>query len=213
LLIFSGEAYNVEQGVSNEVFPNERAAVTGCVFNGSPEDIGGVPDSAGTDTGGTTAGDSSGNSSDVVQFATFARLSAPPMPVTSTPSTQNGAQLFDRVGCSLCHTASLTSGPSRFTGMSNVTYHPFSDFALHHMGWELADRVTQGAAGGDEFRTAPLWGVGQRLFFLHDGRTADLLQAIRAHGGWDSEANGVIRQFKALSPSQVQDILNFLRSL
>ena len=31
------------------------------------------------------------------------------------------------------------------------------------------------------FRTTPLWGIGQRLFFLHDGRTNDLLAAIAAH--------------------------------
>jgi len=34
----------------------------------------------------------------------------------------------------------------------------------------LADNISQGSAGPDEFRSAPLWGVGQRLFFLHDGR-------------------------------------------
>ena len=65
--------------------------------------------------------------------------------------------------------------------MSNVTYHPFSDFAIHHMGSGLSDGINQGAAGPDQFRTAPLWGLGQRLFFLHDGRTSDLLQAIQAH--------------------------------
>jgi hypothetical protein len=118
--------------------------------------------------------------------------------------------------------------------MGGVTYQPFSDFALHHMGSGLADGINQGAAGSDQFRTAPLWGVGQRLFFLHDGRTSDLLQAIQAHadcrgdglhrhdrggddhdrgGGCSSEAKGVIRNFNGLSPSQQQDILNFLRSL
>ena len=49
------------------------------------------------------------------------------------------------------------------------------------MGPRLADQISQGLAGGDEFRTAPLWGLGQRLFFLHDGRTNDLVQAIREH--------------------------------
>ncbi|MGC2196561.1 MAG: di-heme oxidoredictase family protein [Terriglobales bacterium] len=210
LLIFSGEAYNVEQGVSNELFPNERSAVDGCVFNGSPEDLGGLPDQSGATT--ASAADTSGNSSDVVEFATFARLTAPPTPADPTPF-QNGAKLFDSVGCGLCHSSSLTTGTSRYTGMSNVTYHPYSDFALHHMGWGLADRITQGAAGPDEFRTAPLWGLGQRLFFLHDGRTSNLLQAIRAHEGRESEANGVIQQFKALTPTQMQDLLNFLRSL
>ena len=112
------------------------------------------------------------------------------------------------------------------------------------MGPGLADGISQGQAGGDEFRTAPLWGVGQRIFFLHDGRTSDLVQAIQAHtspgnvcvttqnyqefsinGGVSyfqpfiqaqncgSEANGVISAFNALSTSNKQDILNFLRSL
>jgi CxxC motif-containing protein (DUF1111 family) len=97
--------------------------------------------------------------------------------------------------------------------MSNVTYHPFSDFALHHMGQDLADGVTQGLAGADEFRTAPLWGVGQRLFFLHDGRTADLLIAIEQHRSPGSEANAVIHKFNRLSVDQQQALLNFLRSL
>ena len=82
------------------------------------------------------------------------------------------------------------------------------------MGSKLADGVTQGSAGPDEFRTAPLWGVGQRIFFLHDGRTSDLLQAIQAHESQGSEANRVVEAFESvLSKSQKQDILNLLRSL
>jgi len=97
--------------------------------------------------------------------------------------------------------------------MSNVTYHPFSDFALHHMGTRLADGITQGAAGPDEFRTAPLWGVGQRLFFLHDGRTSDLLNAIEEHRSPGSEANAVVERFNHLSSEHKQALLDFLRSL
>lgn len=97
--------------------------------------------------------------------------------------------------------------------MSNITYHPYSDFALHHMGTGLADGIVQGSAGGDQFRTAPLWGVGQRLFFMHDGRTSDLIRAIRAHSSNGSEANAVINNFNKLNSGQVQDMLNFLRSL
>jgi len=204
LLMFAAEAYNVEQGVSNEIFPNERSAVAGCVFNGGPEDS---TDSAADGGGGGEA------SSDITSFAMFMRLSMPPTPAPATTSTQDGAKLFDQIGCSLCHSASLTTGAARYTGMANVTYHPYSDFALHHMGWGLADRISQGAAGPDEFRTAPLWGVGQRLFFLHDGRTSDLMQAIAAHAGPQSEANGVMSKFRTLSPSQIQDLLLFLRSL
>jgi CxxC motif-containing protein (DUF1111 family) len=167
LVIFAGEAYNVEQGVANEVFMNERSAVAGCVFNATPEDR--------TDTTEAT-GTASAMSGDVVSFALFMRLSAPPTPAPLDGSSTNGQTLFHTVGCDLCHSPNLTTALSPYTGMSNVTYHPYSDFAIHHMGSTLADGIKQGAAGPDEFRTAPLWGVGQRLFFLHDGRTSNLLR-------------------------------------
>jgi CxxC motif-containing protein (DUF1111 family) len=245
VLIFAGEAYNVEQGVSNEVFPNERNAVSGCVFNSTPEDtsniLNGNPNSPNF---GTTIGTLSEMASDVFNFTEFVRLTAPPTPAPPNQSTINGSKLFNSIGCALCHSPSLTTAASAFTGMSNVPYAPYSDFALHHMGASLADGINQGAAGPDQFRTAPLWGLGQRLFFMHDGRTTDLLQAIEGHFGsgkfcaqsaavqlfyvlttnsvfepdtqsgfCGSEANNVIKNFNVLSPSQQQDILNFLRSL
>ena len=207
LMVFAGEAYNVEQGVSNEAFGNERAAVAGCVYNGSPEDATKMDDN------GSPTGTAAALSSDLVNFAGFMRLSAPPTPAAMSASAKNGANLFSSVGCALCHTSTLTTGMSKFAGMSNITYHPFSDFALHHMGSRLSDGINQGAAGPDQFRTAPLWGIGQRVFFLHDGRTSDLLQAIQAHASNGSEANNVIRRFNSLNRSQMQDVLNFLRSL
>jgi len=213
LLVFAGEAYNVEQGVSNEVFPNERSAVPGCVYNATPEDV--------------THFGVGGEAGDVFAFATFMRLLAAPTPTTSTQSERNGSNLFNLVGCALCHSPSLTTAASPYTGMNNVTYHPYSDFAVHSMGSGLADGVSQGNAGPDEFRTAPLWGLGQRLFFLHDGRTSDLMEAIQAHAGncgrnsttptfssnCSSEASGVMGLFNLLPKDQKQDILNFLRSL
>ena len=81
------------------------------------------------------------------------------------------------------------------------------------MGKNLEDGISQGQAVGDEFRTAPLWGLGQRLFFLHDGRTTDLMVAIKEHKGAKSEANDVIKQYERLSQDDKQDLLNFLRSL
>ena len=249
LLIFAGEAYNVEVGVSNELFPNERSAVPGCVFNATPEDSSNILNgNSNSPNFGTTIGTVSEMSADVVNFAAFIRLSAPAAPGScpggNQASCSNGQQQFANVGCALCHSPQLTTAASIFTGMGGVTYAPYSDFALHHMGSTLTDGITQGQAGPDMFRTAPLWGVGQRLFFLHDGRTPDLLQAIEAHSslGSDctttqtsqnfeiepteivyrpfmqsqfcgSEANRVIRNFNALSPSNQQDLLNFLRSL
>jgi CxxC motif-containing protein (DUF1111 family) len=121
----------------------------------------------------------------------------------------------------------VTPPKSETAALQNVTANLFSDVLIHHMGSGLADDITQGAATGDMFRTTPLWGVGQRRFFLHDGRTSDLLEAIQAHfspanecaGESDtgcygpSEANAVIVRFNALSGADQQAILDFLRSL
>jgi CxxC motif-containing protein (DUF1111 family) len=207
LLVFAGEAYNVEQGVSNELFNNERSATAGCVFNSNPEDA--------TDT-------TTGGAADTTLFAAFMRLSSDPTPTTASPSELRGQQLFGTktnpsVGCVLCHSASLTTGPLRYTGMSNVEIHPYTDLAIHHMGSKLADGVTQGAATGDQFRTAPLWGVGKRIFFLHDGRAnptnGGLVKAILEHSSRGSEASTVIRKFTALPAADQQAIIDFLRSL
>jgi CxxC motif-containing protein (DUF1111 family) len=224
LLIFAAESFNVEMGVTSEAFPNKRNETPGCVLNALPEDRTKLEISS------HETNLPSDLSSDVVNFAAFMRLSAPPTPATHTPSEMHGQSLFSQVGCILCHSASLTTSASAITGMSNTEIHPYSDYALHHMGPGLADHICQGAAAGDEFRTAPLWGIGQRLFFLHDGRTNDLLVAITEHASAHlsagprlpftcghetqrSEADGVVRRFNSLSSPQKQDILNFLRSL
>ena len=106
-----------------------------------------------------------------------------------------------------------TTGQSGYTSQTKVTFSPFSDFALHDMGSGLADNISQGNATGSEFRTAPLWGIGQRIFFLHDGRTSDLYQAILAHASNGSEANTVISHFQMLSQSDQQNLVYFLRAL
>jgi CxxC motif-containing protein (DUF1111 family) len=197
LSVFAGEAYNVEMGITNDVMTNERNLVEGCLFNPTPEDA------HGTENG----------ISDLDAFVDAMRLSAPPTPVPLTRHTEQGQDAFQRVGCALCHSKTLTTSNSYHTGMSYVKYHPFSDFALHHMGTNLADGVSQGVAAPDEFRTAPLWGVGQRLFFLHDGRSADLLDAILQHSSSGSEASAVIGKFNRLSAEDQQALLDFLRSL
>ena len=111
------------------------------------------------------------------------------------------------------HTKTFTNEKSPLTGQSNVTLQPFSDFAVHDMGTGLADGVSQGTANGNEFRTAPLWGVGQRIFFLHDGRTKDLHEAIQQHASRGSEANAVINNYNLLSRDDKQALINYLRSL
>jgi len=214
LEIFAGEAYNVEMGVTNELFQTKRASPpAACMYNSLPED--------------ETNFDSSGAQipSDVVAFAMFSRFLAPPTPsaqgIPNNPSAQSlsrGQATFNAAGCNMCHTSTLQTSGSTFTAaLSNQPANLYSDLLVHHMGSGLSDRISQGAAGPDEFRSAPLWGVGQRIFFLHDGRSGPanggLVNAIQQHASQGSEANRVISNYNRLSPQQQQDLLNFLRSL
>ena len=217
LLMFAGEAYNVEMGVTNQLFPQERDETAGCLFNATPEDTLNFSPRPGAD--GKTS--NAAVASDIEAFANFMRFLAPPAPAPSTPATQRGRDAFARIGCTLCHTPSMTTGKMIASGssttpsaaLSSQTVNLFSDLLLHHMGKGLADGITQGNAGPDEFRSAPLWGVGQRVFFLHDGRTSNLVNAIRAHKSHGSEANKVIDSFNRLKVEEQQDIIDFLRSL
>jgi CxxC motif-containing protein (DUF1111 family) len=220
LLMFAGEAYNVEMGISNQLFPQERDETPGCIFNPTPNDALNF-----TTTASTTANSGSISNpavvSDIEAFANFMRMLAPPAPAPLTPSSEKGRDVFAKVGCAHCHTPSFTTGTTIASGsatspsaaLSNQTVNLFSDLLVHHMGKDLADGITQGGAGPDEFRTAPLWGVGQRVFFLHDGRTSNLVDAIRAHRSHGSEANKVTEHFSKLTVQEQQEIIDFLRSL
>lgn len=202
MLMFSSEAYNAEMGVTNQLFQTELDETPSCLFNPLPEsDIA---------YGRTRTIEIPGA---IELFSVFQRFLAPPIPAPDTPSIVHGRTLFSTVGCAYCHAPTLTTGTTIAAALSNKPVNLFSDLLVHHMGCGLADDIIQGSAGPDEFRTAPLWGLGQRIFFLHDGRASDLLQAIQAHSSAGSEANGVIAQFGALTDSHKQDLLNFLRSL
>jgi len=228
LHIFAGEAYNVEMGISNLLFTQDRplpgedgggnSGLTGLPANCLNLSGSGYPeDSSNPASSGAAVLD------DVSAFANFMRTLAPP-PTGSVvlngntvpaSSISNGAALFSSIGCATCHNTSPGSTQkSNITGgLSNAPVNAFSDIEIHHMGTGLADNVSQGGAGGDQFRTSPLWGLGQRIFLLHDGRTTSLLRAINDHASNGSEANTVEQNFDNLSTSQQQDLLNFLRSL
>jgi CxxC motif-containing protein (DUF1111 family) len=228
LHIFAGEAYNVEQGITNELFTQDRplpgedgnggTGLTGLPANclnlsgkGYPEDT--------SNPGATNAA----VLDDVSGFANFMRFLAPPPPGTvmlnghqvSQTTINTGAQLFSAIGCATCHnpTPGTTQASNFVPALSNQAVPAFSDIEIHHMGSGLTDNVSQGGAGGDQFRTAPLWGLGQRIFLLHDGRTTNLTSAIEAHQSNGSEATSVEENFDNLSTTQQQEILDFLRSL
>ena len=218
LLMFAGEAYNVEMGISNQLFPQERDETPGCSFIPTPNDTLNFTTAPSTTSSGIS---NPAVISDIEAFSNFMRMLAPPAPAPPTASSARGRDTFARIGCAHCHTPSFTTGKMIASGssttpsaaLSNQTANLYSDLLVHHMGKGLADGITQGAAGPDEFRTAPLWGVGQRVFFLHDGRTTNLVDAIRDHRSEGSEANKVIEHFNKLSPQEQQEIIDFLRSL
>jgi len=217
LLIFSAEAYNVEMGITNLGFPTERDETEGCRdLAPSPNSEAAFEPEPGSPASRFPAVD---GLSSIEKFTIFMRFLAPAKQSlnvrnASPSSIARGRQLFSDIGCALCHTPSLKTYPrASIPQMSGKTVNLFSDLLIHDMGRGLADGIQQGQAGGREFRTAPLWGLGQRLFFLHDGRTSDLRQAIREHSSDGSEANEVTQRFFNLSDSQEQDVLNFLRSL
>ena len=201
-------------GVTNELFPNERAnpPASACTTERpriTPTSIPPMP----------------AIPSDTVGFTVFMRFLAPPAPSTAgipgnppQQSITSGRNLFHTVHCDLCHTPTLQTASSNLTqALDRQDANLYSDLLVHNMGSALADNVAQGAASSKEFRTAPLWGVGQRIFFLHDGRATPanggLLQAIQQHSSSGSEANSVLWSFNRLAEWQKQDMLNFLRSL
>jgi CxxC motif-containing protein (DUF1111 family) len=213
LMEFAGEAYRTEMGVPNEIFGYRRESLTPVCYT--------LYEAAYDDPNYTPTYEIN-SEPPVLLFTRFMRFLKPPAPVKEFPgatvhSIRNGSRLFESVGCSLCHTPSLRTGKSDLPALNDREAPLYSDLLLHHMGSRLADGIVQGRAVSGQFRTAPLWGVGQRIFFLHDGRTTDLLVAIQDHasdgGGLPSEANAVIGRFNGLSPAEQQDIVNFVRSL
>ena len=225
LHIFAGEAYNVEMGISNELFtqdrplPEEDQQGTGLPANCLNLGGAGYPE----DTSNPNSTPAAAVLDDVSAFANFMRFLAPPPTggvmlngqQATAASIANGGALFSSVGCATCHnpTPGTTQVSNFAPALSNVPVPAYSDLEIHKMGTRLEDFVSQGGAGATQFRTAPLWGLGQRIFLLHDGRTTDLYTAILDHKSSGSEANTVVTHFSSLTTSQQQDLLNFLRSL
>ncbi|HYM78920.1 MAG TPA: di-heme oxidoredictase family protein [Candidatus Dormibacteraeota bacterium] len=208
-LIMAAQQMNVEMGVTNETFPNEMDQTAGCVLNPVPETVTNFTPGILTEM---FPGDSE-------RTEYFIQWMAPPTPGPSSSSTKNGKTQFTNAGCVYCHTTSFKTPPTSRPALGNATINLYSDLLVHHMGPGLADGLAQGSAGPDEFRTAPLWGIGQRLWFMHDGRTNNIVTAIEDHMSLGntqypaSEANQAVTNFNNLSSKNQQDLVNFLRSL
>jgi CxxC motif-containing protein (DUF1111 family) len=145
----------------------------------------------------------------VESLADFVRSLPPPLPQGDRRNFQDGERIFTAIGCSACHQPELaltTAGP-----MNGAVARAYTDLQLHDLGPALADGVTEGRATSFQFRSAPLWGIGQiRSGFLHDGRAATLTDAILAH---DGEARSVIDRYRQLGPDRTAALVAFISSL
>ena len=192
LVQFAGDAYLNELGITSADFPNENCPQGNCAelaFNPTP----GIND------------DGSG----VAALTDFMSMLAAPPRGAQTADVNEGETIFQRVGCTACHVATLHTGSSRVAALDHQIYHPYSDFLLHDMG-SLGDGLEMGDAKAAEMRTAPLWGLRFINTYLHDGRANTLDQAILAH---DGQARASRDRFAALGANDRNKLIAFLRSL
>lgn len=194
ILDFTGLALVNELGITNYLFPHEM----------SPQ---GKPIPVGCDV---TADPEDGDASRLSGLLFYTTYLGPPPRGPITDAVLRGETMFAQTGCALCHTPSMKTGPNPIEALNEKDVPLYSDLLTHYMGGALDDHIIEGAAGGGRWRTAPLWGLRARNFFLHDARTTDLVTAIRLHGG---EASQVRNRFFNLPAIQRADLLAFLRSL
>jgi CxxC motif-containing protein (DUF1111 family) len=212
LVSFAADAYVNEMGITSVLQPVENTS------NGnSVADFDEVPDPEDDAVPGAPFGE------DLQRFIDFMRSSkAPPRDavLAATPDAQRGSQLFNQIGCNVCHVTSITSAPAgtvinrgAFTvpeALGNKTIHPFSDFLLHNVG--TGDGIVQngGQSTRNKLRTPPLWGVRTRSRLMHDNESLTRGEAILRHAG---EATNVINRYRNLSNTDKNRILTFLDSL
>ncbi len=194
LLTFSGDAYLNEMGVTTPMFPDENCPQGNCALLAG-------------DPAPTNPNDS--DNSDLTRLNDFMTLLGPPPPGPSSPTTRAGGQVFQAIGCAECHVPTLATGPSAIRALNHVNFQPYSDFLLHDMG-SLNDGIAQGAAAGNQMRTAPLWGLRLATSFLHDGRANSITNAVLAHDGQGAMSQ---MRFKSLDPTHKAQLLAFLNAL
>ena len=205
LVSFAVDAYLNEMGITSALAPTENTS------NGQSV--------AAFDT----VADPEDDGEDLQAFARFMRATkAPPRDevLAATPEAQAGSARFDQLGCAICHVRNVVTGRAG-TSINGGTFavppalgdkviHPFGDFLLHDVG--TGDGIVQngGPATRNEVRTAPLWGLRTRNRLMHDGLSLTLNEAIVRHRG---QARAMALQYRALTPTERQQLLAFLRSL
>jgi CxxC motif-containing protein (DUF1111 family) len=179
---FVGEAFRNELGITNPIAPTDL-----------------VPPSSGCGGQASAKLDDDGT---VVRAVTAYIGALPPPSSKVGPQHREGQLLFSTIGCATCHTPTLSA--------NGVDVALYSDLLLHDLGPAMDDRVVQGDATGKDWRTTPLWGLGLRSRFLHDGRATNVPDAILAH---DGEAAVASKAFRQLTGHEQASIIAFLLAL
>ncbi len=199
LLSFAGDAYLNEMGITSRLFPVENAPNGNSKLLEQYDTVADPEDVVDPTTG----------RGDIDRVADYMRfLGAPPrLPPTNGASV--GRSVFQNTGCAVCHVPLMITGPNKIAALSQQQVWLFSDLLLHDMG-SLGDGIAQGTADVRDMRTAPLWGLRASAPYLHDGRAANVDEAIKAH---DGEAKASKDRYMRLNKQQVQQLIEFLMSI
>lgn len=205
---FSADAYLNEMGITSPLFPEENTSSGRYVGFGSGYDPVADPEDDGED---------------VVSFADFMRATKAPPRGPISDDVLAGEALFNKIGCAVCHTPSITTAKpgakingSTFTvptALGNKIIHPYSDFLLHDI--KTGDGIPvlplpEYNSTANQIRTAPLWALRTRNRLMHDGLSFTKQDAIQRHGG---QATGVTNNYNALSAAEKAQLVVFLDSL
>jgi CxxC motif-containing protein (DUF1111 family) len=188
---FAGDAYLNELGITNPSFPHENR----------PQ---GQPIQPGCDT----VLDPEDDGENVTAFTDFMRFLAPVPRGPITLQVQRGEKVFSEIGCASCHVPKMMTGRNSVAALSNKPVNLFSDLLLHDIG--TGDGIEQGLATGNDFRTAPLWGLSRRGRFMHDASSNKIEDAIQRHR---VESQNARDGFVGLPQSDHDALLAFLGSL
>jgi CxxC motif-containing protein (DUF1111 family) len=217
LLSFSSDAYLNEIGITNRFNLTENTSLGSSVaaFDTVPDN---TPCSDGS---GRTCGEDKDN--DIDAFTAFMRATKVPprdTALAATPDAVAGSNLFNSIGCSICHTPSITTAAVGTTinggafivpaALGNKIIHPYGDFLLHDVG--TGDGIVQNGGQGtaNKLRTRPLLGVRTNDRHMHDGASLTFNESILRHAG---EARGVINNYRGLTSTQQNQLITFLKSL
>jgi CxxC motif-containing protein (DUF1111 family) len=204
----SADAFAGDIGISNPLHPGgwgecteAQVACRAAIHGGDAEQAGFEIDAVGLD---------------LVTFYSQT-LAVPARRDVGDPQVLLGREVFHTTGCADCHRPNYVT--HRLEGDNPASFQliwPYTDLLLHDMGPGLADNRPEGRANGQEWRTAPLWGIGMtetvsgHSYFLHDGRARSLLEAVLWHGG---EAQGARDAVVAMPPDDRAALIAFLESL